>query len=61
MSATEFDAGEERAVFKDSDNAVTEMDYDTGGVPLYVAVVWVVFLACYVTYMVMYRLPAFSG
>ena len=33
MSATEFDAGEERAVFKDSDNAVTEMDYDTGGVP----------------------------
>ncbi|MEQ8276021.1 MAG: hypothetical protein RMA76_22175 [Deltaproteobacteria bacterium] len=39
----------------------TNMTFDNGGVPLYVALIWVVFLASYVAYMVVYGLPDFSA
>lgn len=62
MSATGSEhAGSERPAFIESDHAETEMPFDKGGVPLYVAIVWVIFLACFVTYMVFYALPDFSA
>ncbi len=42
-------------------NHETLMTYDKGGVPLYVAVIWVAFLAAYVLYMIVYGLPDFAA
>lgn len=56
MSGSGSDGGE-GVPFVESDNAATRMDYDKGGVPLYVAIVWVLFLASYVIYMVVFGLP----
>ena len=41
----------------ETDDHRTRFDYDDGGVPLYVAVLWVLFLASYVVYMLIYGLP----
>jgi hypothetical protein len=43
--------------FVEQDDHKTRFDYDSGGVPVYVAVLWVLFLASYVVYMVLYGLP----
>ncbi len=48
-------------VFTEHENAPTTMAYDNGGVPMYVAIVWVLFLASYVAYMVVYGLPDLSA
>lgn len=41
--------------------ARTHMTYGKGGVPLYVAIIWVCFLASYVAYMLFYGLPDLSA
>jgi hypothetical protein len=43
--------------FEESESRRTRLDYDAGGVPIYVAVLWVVFLVSYVVYMLIYGLP----
>ena len=47
--------------FVESDKNATTMAYDSGGVPMYVAIIWVLFLASYVAYMVKYGLPDLSA
>ncbi len=51
----------EPELFTESDSAETRFDYDKGGVPIYVALIWVAFLCCYVLYMLYYGLPDFSA
>ncbi|RMD99086.1 MAG: hypothetical protein D6812_12235 [Deltaproteobacteria bacterium] len=53
MSAKES----EEKVFLERDDAETRMDFDQGGIPFYVAIAWIIFLAAYVIYMVIYALP----
>ena len=61
MSAAESENPEpKQAQFVESDHAPTELPFDEGGVPLYVAVVWVLFLIGYVVYMAIYALPDFA-
>ncbi len=57
MSAKGSDTG----AFQERDDAPTEMSFDTGGVPFYVAIVWVVFLVAYLIYMVRFALPDLSA
>lgn len=62
MSASESETvkTEESAAtqpYKEYDQHPTQLGFDRGGVPLYVALIWVVFLASYVAYMVVYGLP----
>ena len=55
------DAGSERTSelppLVERDDEKTNFDYDGGGVPIYVAVLWVLFLVAYVVYMLIYGLP----
>lgn len=60
MSAPGSEQGNKPA-FVESDREATELPFDKGGVPIYIAIVWVVFLAAYVIYMVTYALPDFSA
>ena len=43
--------------FVESDGAKTIMTYDKGGLPLYIAVAWVLFIVFYVTVMSLVALP----
>ena len=56
MSGTEFDPDSDTH-FKESEHQPTQMTYDKGGIPFYIAIAWVVFLIAYVVYMVVYGLP----
>jgi hypothetical protein len=57
MSAKESDV-----LVEDHDDKVqTTMDYDHGGVPFYVAIVWVIFLLSYMVYMAVYALPDWTA
>jgi hypothetical protein len=53
-------APEEKRAFTEYEQSETELPFDKGGVPVYVALIWVGFLAVYVIYMVMYALPDYS-
>lgn len=48
-------------LFVEADDAETEMDFDDGGVPFYIAIAWVVFLAAYIVYMAVYALPDWAA
>jgi hypothetical protein len=61
MSDAGSEHGSEGQALVESEDRGTEMTYDRGGVPLYVAVAWVTFLVVYVIYMVIYGLPDFSA
>ncbi len=52
---------EDSPQFVEDDHRKTELGYDDGGVPVYVALIWVAFLASYVVYMVYYGLPDLSA
>lgn len=54
-------ASEEKQLLTEYDDQKTEMTFDNGGVPMYVALIWVAFLASYVAYMVVYGLPDFTA
>ena len=55
------DSESEREGFTETDDSPTQMGYGSGGVPLYVALLWMLFLASYIAYMLMYGLPDLSG
>jgi len=58
MSAAENSAGSEgREPFAESDDQATRMIYDTGGLPAFIAVVWLGLLVAFVTYLVTYGIP----
>ena len=61
VSGSEPTPEEKDLPFVERDDEPTKMIYDHGGVPMYVAVAWVIFLACYVAYMVVYGLPDLSA
>lgn len=52
--------GSENA-FIERDDGETEMDFDDGGVPFYVAIVWIIFLTSFMAYMAVYALPDWSA
>lgn len=58
MSASESNQDN---LFQESDAAETEMGYDEGGLPIYIAALWVTFLVTYVIYMVYYALGDISA
>ena len=60
MTGSGSDQNEDRA-FVETDARETKMSFHHRGVPLYVAVVWVLFLASYVVYMIYYALPDLSA
>jgi hypothetical protein len=43
--------------FVEDDSHPTELPYDKGGVPLYIALAWAVFIVTYITVMSMVALP----
>ena len=49
--------GEDPELLVETDQLETRFGYDSGGVPVYVAVIWVAFLCSYVIYMLYYGLP----
>jgi hypothetical protein len=57
MSNAGSDPTNDLPPFVEQEDQKTRFDYDSGGVPVYVAVLWVLFLASYVVYMVIYGLP----
>lgn len=59
MSGSASNPNEQEA-FVETDDKATRFTYDKGGVPLYVALIWITFLVCYVVYMVKYALPDFT-
>lgn len=61
MSAKASEKGAEERNFIERDDTETPMDFDKGGIPFYIAITWVVFLAAYVIYMVIYALPDWSA
>ncbi|MEZ4272620.1 MAG: hypothetical protein R3C68_14680 [Myxococcota bacterium] len=54
------DADDKPGVFVEGEHA-TVMDYDSGGIPVYIGVVWVVFSVCLVIYMLSWTLPDLSA
>lgn len=61
VSETQSDQEEDLEALTEYESAPTKMTYDKGGVPLYVALIWVGFLASYVAYMLFYGLPDLSA
>ncbi len=60
MSASESDsaaAPSEEATFVERDDRETQMPFDKGKVPFYIAILWVGFIVVYVTVMAMLALP----
>lgn len=53
--------GSEGDRFVEHSHRETRMDFDDGGVPFYVAIVWVVFLLSYIIYMVRFAFPDWSA
>ena len=43
--------------FEESDDHTTTLGYDRGGVPLYIAIAWVVFIVTYIGVMAAVALP----
>jgi hypothetical protein len=43
--------------FVEDDSHQTELPYDKGGVPLYIALAWAVFIVAYITVMSIVALP----
>ena len=43
--------------FVEDDSRATELPYDKGGVPLYIALAWAAFIVAYITVMSMVALP----
>ena len=48
---------ESKEAFIERDDRETELPVDHGGVPIYVAIAWVVFIIVYVTVMAILALP----
>ena len=44
-------------LFVEDDSQPTELPYDKGGVPLYIALAWAAFIVAYITVMSMVALP----
>lgn len=60
MSARESESaavGDE--VLTEDDSRETEMAYDSGGIPAYVTVAWVLIIGSYIAYMLFFGLPDF--
>ena len=60
MSSAEnevVDPGTSSDVFVESDHAPTRFDYDHGGVPIYVGIVWVSFIIAFITFLIVYYFP----
>jgi hypothetical protein len=55
MSASESEPGKDE--FVERDDAETPLPFGSGGVPLYIAVLWVGFVIAYVTVMSLLALP----
>jgi hypothetical protein len=56
-SGSEAPTGEPMVAADDSDDAPVRLSYGPGGVPLYVAILWVAFLIAYVVVMSILALP----
>jgi len=56
-SASDRPSGEQDQAFIEKDREPTRLGYDTGGVPLYVSLLWVGFLISYVLVMSLIALP----
>jgi len=50
-------AGEASAPFTEADHRETPMPYGEGGVPFYIAVLWVAFIVTYIVFMSFVALP----
>ena len=50
-------AGEASAPFTEADNRETPMPYGEGGVPFYIAFLWVAFIVTYIIFMSLIALP----
>jgi hypothetical protein len=57
MSAKDSD----RAELVEHSDAAVEMTYGEGGVPFYIAVLWVIFLVGFMVYILVNALPDFSA
>ena len=50
-------AGERAAPFVEDDGARTQLPYDRGGVPIYIALAWAAFIITYIVVMSLVALP----
>ena len=57
MSASESERPNEERSFVENDAGETKLPYDKGGVPIYIAIAWVVFIVVYVAVMATISLP----
>jgi hypothetical protein len=56
-SASERPSGEQEAAFVERDREPTRLGYGSGGVPLYVSLLWVAFIIVYIVVMSLIALP----
>ena len=42
------DVGEDSAAFVEYDDQQTELGYDSGGIPLYILILWIAFIGVYI-------------
>ena len=56
-AASDANEGDSDNLFVEHEHAATEMGYDHGKIPRYVATVWVIALLSFAAYMIKYALP----
>jgi hypothetical protein len=57
MSASESERSEESPPFVEDDARETRLPYDKGGLPVLVAIGWLVFAVVHIAFMYLYGLP----
>jgi len=57
MSDAASDQGKQEEPFVERDDRETVMPYDKGGVPIYIALLWVAFIITYIVVMTLVALP----